>query len=142
FYRRVREGLQFFQGLVDGTIAHDEAWHFLCLGKSLERAHNVAELLDLEEHLLMAGVTSGQDESVRWLTVLRSCGAAEGYARVYSLRVEPARVAEFVLLNSVFPQSVRFNLAEARSALQHIAVLRAEREEVTAPVMRGMGRLC
>jgi len=38
FFRRVREGLQFFQGLVDATIAHDEPWQFICLVKYIERA--------------------------------------------------------------------------------------------------------
>jgi uncharacterized alpha-E superfamily protein len=53
--------------------------------------------------------------------VLRSCGAAEAYARFYSLRVEPARVIEFMLLNSSFPQTVRFSLRHAWHALQQLS---------------------
>jgi uncharacterized alpha-E superfamily protein len=119
-YAPVREGAQFFQGLADSTLAHDEAWHFISLGKFLERADNVARVLSLESHLLTAGPAGG-DEMVRWLAVLRSCGCAEAYARYYSLRVEPARVIEFLLLNSIFPQSVRFSLGAAMSALRSIA---------------------
>ena len=70
----------------------------------------------------MPGSTaSGADEIVRWLAVLRSCGSAEAYARYYSLRVEPARVIEFLLLNPLFPQSVRFCLDAAWEALRGIA---------------------
>ena len=58
---------------------------------------------------------------VRWIGVLRSCGAAEGYARYYSLRVEPARVVEFLLLNAQFPQSVRFSLRQAWDALRALS---------------------
>jgi len=58
---------------------------------------------------------------VRWIGVLRSCGAAEGYARYYSLRVEPARVVEFLLLNAQFPQSVRFSLRQAWEALRALS---------------------
>jgi uncharacterized alpha-E superfamily protein len=63
----------------------------------------------------------GGDDLVRWLAVLRSAGCAEAYARYYSLRVEPPRVLEFLLLNPIFPQSVRFSLHEARAALGEIA---------------------
>ena len=114
FYKRVREGAQFFQGLADCTLAHDEAWQFLSLGKYLERADNVARLLDLQApSAASAHARPAGDDTVRWLAVLRSCGSAEAYARYYSLRVEPARVLEFLLLNPVFPQSVRFSLGAA-----------------------------
>ena len=44
-----------------------------------------------------------------------------GYARYYSLRVEPARVVEFLLLNTQFPQSVRFSLRQAWEALRALS---------------------
>ncbi|MBM2810304.1 MAG: hypothetical protein HW416_1063 [Chloroflexi bacterium] len=140
FFRRVREGAQFFQGLADGTMAHDEAWDFICLGTYLERADNVARLLDLQTHLLTAESDDGNDPSVRWLAVLRSCGAAEPYARYYSLRIDPARVIEFLLLNPVFPQSLRFSLVAARNALAGIEAGRHIRGERSAE--RLMGRVC
>ena len=146
FYKRVREGAQFFQGLADSTLAHDEPWHFICLGKYLERADDVARVLNLQAHLLegsaeaLGGSRAG-DETVRWLAVLRSCGAAEGYARYYSLRVEPARIAEFLLLNPVFPQSIRFSLGAAWDALQEIAGSRARRPEGANPAVRALGLL-
>jgi uncharacterized alpha-E superfamily protein len=140
FYRRVREDAQFFQGLADCTIARDEPWHFGCLGTYLERADNVARLLDLQAHLLTGDVALAADASVRWLAVLRSCGSAEAYAHFYSLRVEPARVLEFLLLNPVFPQSIRFSLDAARSALTQIASDAGTAP--ASPAVRVMGRLC
>jgi uncharacterized alpha-E superfamily protein len=77
FYKRLREGAQFFQGLADCTLAHDELWHFFCLGKYLERADNVARILNLESPLLLGEEAGGGDPTVRWLAVLRSCGSAE-----------------------------------------------------------------
>jgi uncharacterized alpha-E superfamily protein len=140
FYRRIREGAQFFQGMADSTMAHDEAWNFFCLGLYLERADNVARLLELQAHLLTADVALSADAAVRWLAVLRSCGSAEAYAHFYSLRVEPARVLEFLLLNPVFPQSVRFSLVAARSALAEIAS--GAGTSPASPAVRVMGRLC
>jgi uncharacterized alpha-E superfamily protein len=122
FFKRVQEGLLLAQGLADATLARDEGWHFITLGKFLERADCITRVLSLEAHLLMTGLASpGGDDMVRWLAVLRSCGCAEAYARYYSLRVEPPRVVEFLLLNPIFPQSVRFSLHQARESLAGIA---------------------
>jgi uncharacterized alpha-E superfamily protein len=143
FYKRMREGAQFFHGLADSTLAHDELWHFVSLGKYLERADNVARVLNLESHLLLDDEASARagDPLVRCLAVLRSCGAAEAYARYYSLRVEPARVVEFLLLNPVFPQSVRFSVNAAWDALGAIAGRLGLGAEGASPAVRTLGRL-
>ncbi len=122
FYTRVRDSLLLIQGVAEATLAHDEIWQFLSLGKYLERADNAARLLRLHSDLLVGGaVPAYGDDTVRWLAVLRSAGSAEAYSRYYSLRVEPTRVLEFLLLNPLFPQSVRYSLRAAWDALQLIA---------------------
>ncbi len=140
FYKEVREGAQAFQGLADCTLAHTEPWHFINLGKYLERANNVARVLNLESHLLTGEGSGSGDDTVRWLAVLRSCGSSEAYSRYYSLRVEPARVVEFLLLNPVFPQSVRFSLRAAWESLEAIAGPRVE-TEASNPAVRALGLL-
>ncbi|HEX2171209.1 MAG TPA: alpha-E domain-containing protein [Dehalococcoidia bacterium] len=143
FYRRVRESAQFVQGLADCTLARDEPWHFIALGQYLERADNVARILNLQSHLLTGtgGLHATGGDLVRLLAVLRSCGAAEAYARYYSLRVEPARVVEFLLLNPIFPQSVNFSLGAAWRALEQIAGPRATATETPNPAVRALGLL-
>src|SRR5919202_1269622 len=143
FFKRVQEGLLLAQGLADATLARDEGWQFISLGKYLERADCVTRVLTLQAHLLLTGSggPGGGDDLVRWLAVLRSCGCAEAYARYYSLRVEPARVLEFLLLNPIFPQSVRFSLHEARQALAEIAGRRAVASESSPRAVRVLGLL-
>jgi uncharacterized alpha-E superfamily protein len=138
FYKRIRDSLLLIQGLADATVAHDEAWQFLSLGKYLERADNVSRLLRLQSHLLTSSAALDGDNTVRWLAVLRSAGSAEAYSRYYSLRVEPTRVLEFLLLNPTFPQSVRFSLGAAWTALESIA--RANQDSATPPI-RALGLL-
>src|SRR5205814_942139 len=140
FYKRVRDGLLLIQGLADATVAHDEAWQFLSLGKYLERADDVARLLRLQSHLLKTTAPEQGDDTVRWLAVLRSAGSAEAYARYYSLRVEPTRVLEFLLLNPIFPQSVRFSLTSACEALDAVADLRSAAGNDPGPAIRTLGR--
>jgi uncharacterized alpha-E superfamily protein len=129
FFQRIRNEAQLIQGLADATLAHDECWRFVRLGTFLERADNVAHTLASQAHRLR---DDGRNEAdrVRWIGVLRSCGAAEGYARYYSQRVEPARVVEFLLLNAQFPQSVRFSLRQAWEALR---ALSSDGEDLQAP---------
>jgi len=138
FYKRVRDSLLLIQGLADATVAHDEAWQFLSLGMYLERADNVARLLRLQSHLLTSAQPVYGDDTVRWLAVLRSAGSAEAYSRYYSLRVEPTRVLEFLLLNPTFPQSVRYSLGAAWSALESIA---QATDDSSAPPVRALGLL-
>ena len=138
FYKLVRDSLLLIQGLADATVAHDEAWQFLSLGKYLERADNVSALLRMQSHLLTNSTPEYGDGTVRWLAVLRSAGSAEAYSRFYSLRVEPSRVLEFLLLNPTFPQSVRYSLGAAWSALESIAQAIADS---AAPPVRALGLL-
>jgi len=88
----------------------------------LERADNISRLLERQSHLLTIEMASEYgSETVRWLAVLRSAGSAEAYARYYSLRVDPVRVLEFLLLNESFPQAVSYSLSAAWRALQAIS---------------------
>jgi uncharacterized alpha-E superfamily protein len=138
FYTRIHDSLLLIQGLADATVAHDETWQFLSLGKYLERADNVARLLRLQSHLLTNSAALAGDDTVRWLAVLRSAGSSEAYSRYYSLRVEPIRVLEFLLLNPTFPQSVRFSLGAAWNSLQSIA---GATDAGAAPAVRALGML-
>ncbi len=42
----IREGAYRFYGVTDQTMTHDEGWHFIQLGKFMERACAVSPLLD------------------------------------------------------------------------------------------------
>ena len=81
------------------------------------------------------------DDTVRWLAMLRSCGCSEAYSRYYSMRIEPARVVEFLLLNPIFPQSIRFSLDAANDALTAVAGTRVRHAELSDPSVRAVGQL-
>jgi uncharacterized alpha-E superfamily protein len=119
--RLVVEGVHLFDGVTDETMGHGEGWQFLQLGRYLERAGATAALVDLHfsnGQLLPASHTE-------WVGLLRSCSALEAYCRCYTADLRPERIAEFLLLNSEFPRSVRFAAARVESALRTIAVLTA-----------------
>jgi uncharacterized alpha-E superfamily protein len=122
FYQAVESGSCLFQGVCDATLDHDEGWHFIQLGKYLERASKTLRILDIQYHLL-EGLTGPAElplANLQWGGVLRSCRAYEAYRRLYVGRVEPERVIELLLLHPTFPRSVRFCLEAAAAALRAI----------------------
>jgi uncharacterized alpha-E superfamily protein len=60
------------------TMTHNEAWHFMRLGRLLERADKTSRILDVKYFLLLpdvADVGTAYDE-VQWAAVLRKSASA------------------------------------------------------------------
>jgi len=119
--RLVVEGVHLFDGVTDETMGHGEGWQFLQLGRFLERASATAAVVDL--HFSNGQLLPGSH--TEWVGLLRSCAALEAYCRCYTADLRPERIAEFLLLNSEFPRSVRFAAARVESALRTIGALTA-----------------
>jgi len=128
FCEAVQVGAQLFHGICDATLTHDVGWHFIQLGKYLERAEKTLRLLDSKYQMLaLADPANRPLASVQWGAVLKSCQAFEAYQRLYISRVEPEHVSEFLLLNPEFPHSVRFCIAAVTSSLEAISAPNIER---------------
>jgi len=96
-------------GLADSTMSHDDGWRFLTLGRQLER-------IDMTARLLSARFADSST-SPEWVTTLRCCSAHEAYLRTYRRAVDASLVAEFLLLDRLFPRSVFAALLEAERCL-------------------------
>jgi len=112
FFHYIRERTAMLAGLVDATLARDDGWRFLALGRSLER-------VDMTSRLLSSTI-SDDPHSQSWVSLLRSCGAHEAYLRTYRRAVDASRVAEFMLLDRLFPRSVYWSLALAEQILAEL----------------------
>lgn len=133
----VIEGKLLFQGITDATMGHGEGWHYLQVGRFLERADGTAALLDL--HFRNAG-PGGREADVshqELIGLLRSCTALEAYCRFYTADVRPGRVLEFLLLSPEFPRSVRFAAARLETSLRTVAQFAAKRAGGKADRMAG-----
>ncbi|NBW95683.1 MAG: alpha-E domain-containing protein [Planctomycetia bacterium] len=140
FCQEAQMGVLLFHGVCEATLTHDEGWHFIQLGRHLERADKVLRILDSRYSLL-----EGRDaadlpiRALQWGAVLRNCAAYEAYQRLYISRVEPERVVEFLLVNPDFPHSVRFCLARIMHSLTEISGRLPGRSDDEA--VRTVGRL-
>jgi uncharacterized alpha-E superfamily protein len=127
-----REGIYSFHGVTDSTINHGEGWHFVQLGKYIERACGLSALLDTYF------AVSGADD-LDWVALLTSCSAFEAYCKVYTAEFKPSAVAEFLLLNADFPFTVRYSAEQMHQALSALANYASGRK--TSALERIVGKL-
>jgi uncharacterized alpha-E superfamily protein len=120
FFQSVQEAGYLFQGIADSTMTHGEGWHYIQLGRFVERMETVAALVATHFKRLSQHPEQTVDgtEYLEWVGLLKSCDAFEAYCKSNSAELRPQRVAEFLLLNSEFPHSLRFSAEMIASALQ------------------------
>lgn len=130
FFAWVRERATLVAGIADSTMTRDDAWRFLVLGRSIERADMTARLV----------ATSAIGASAAtWTTLLRSCGAYESYLRTYRGIASDEHAAQFLLLDRLFPRSVIHALHTAEECLSELAPA-TERVGVADTARRLLGR--
>jgi uncharacterized alpha-E superfamily protein len=119
FYRQVLDGSQHLQGTTDATLPRDDGWHFIQVGKFLERADCITRILEAKRHLL-APAGEDQTDVMALVALLRSCSAYEAYLRQPAARVNPRGIVRFLLLDPLFPRSVRFCIDATWAALRAV----------------------
>ncbi|GAB3114972.1 alpha-E domain-containing protein [Janibacter alkaliphilus] len=107
----VRERSALVAGVADATMSHDDAWDFLALGRSLERADMTARMV----------ATGAQSYGPTWGSVLASCGAQQSMLRTMRGVVTDRTAAAFLTLDRRFPRSVIAALNEAEDRLIALA---------------------
>ncbi len=124
FYHWINQEVYRFQGITDSRITRDQGWHFIQIGRYLERASETADVLnvDFRELYSTALETDAVDQQtyLDWVGLLRGCAAYEAYSKVYTANVQPRHIVEFLLLNQIFPYSVRFGINRIQSSLQFV----------------------
>jgi len=125
FFRDVRNGAHLFQGITGSTMVRTEGWHFIQLGRYIERALLITTLLDIHYRAfaLSDDLYNGRsvDDYFPWLGLLRFFTAFEAYTKVYNADLRANRITEFLLLNAEFPHSVRFCVEMMYNAANDIA---------------------
>lgn len=123
FFRRVMDDLYMLGGLMFTTLRHGEGWHFLELGRHIERAQLVSRLLDIHFGVVAPGYDKPPPDPkyLDWLTLLKFCLAFEPYCREHTASIKPELIAEMLLFDAEFPHSVRFSIDRVCEALENVA---------------------
>jgi uncharacterized alpha-E superfamily protein len=120
-FREIRLGCHLFQGVTDATMSHNEAWHFLRMGRKLERADKTSRILDVKYFMLLPKATDigTPYDDIHWSAVLKSVSGFEMYRKKWG-RITPGGVVEFLLLDPDFPRSLRYCIRTASESLHAI----------------------
>lgn len=112
-----------FAGQVDSTLPRDQVFHFIRLGRYLERVEDIGRIIRAKAHTLDEDDqgASAPLRMVHWTSLLRSCSATEAYLRTYHERVEPESVVRYLVLDSDFPQALRFCIGRCLESLHEIS---------------------
>ena len=128
FYDRTEGAIRTVSGVAEGTIYRDDNWHFLQLGRFVERLQSVAALMDAHIALFP---TAAPDDDADWLSLLWICEAHFAYRRLYSQGLRPTSMVDFLVADPSLSHSIRHALGRIVEALDAVAAgppLRIEAE--------------
>lgn len=120
-FRDIRLGCHLFQGITDSTMTHNEPWHFMRLGRKLERADKTSRILDVKYFILLPSVkdVGTPYDDIHWAAMLKSVSGFAMYRKKFG-RIVPRNIVEFLVLDREFPRSVHFCVRSASESLQAI----------------------
>ena len=136
FLQAVKEACHALLGSTMVTMSRNEAWHFMRVGRLLERADKTSRIVDVKYFLLLPSVADvgGPADELQWAALLHSASGFEMYRKRFG-RIDPTQVVEFLLLEDAFPRSCRYCASLAERSLR---VIDGERRSAVA---RSIGRI-
>ena len=138
FFEWVKFRANQVRGVHIGTMIRDEVYHFIALGTFIERADNIARLLDVK---FLAAAEHKEDtlahveEFYYWGAILRSLSAFENYRKVYRNFITPERVAELLILRLSNPRSLSACLEQIVELLAKLRNAESTATELRARAM-------
>lgn len=122
FFARVRDGSYTFRGITDATMTHGDAWHFMRMGRTIERADKTSRILDIKYFILLRSIdeVGTPVDEIQWAAVLRSASAFEMFRKRHG-RISPRNIVQFLMLDNEFPRSIRYCVNSARNSLRAIS---------------------
>ncbi len=141
FFEWIKHRAHLVRGVTENTMLVDEALHFMRLGSQLERADNMARMLDVRFHEQESTAPQGKSldtdagEFYRWSAILSCVSALEVYRKVYRDVVTPSRVAELLVLNATLPSALVALIRGVKDNLARVANGRSAETERQAGLL-------
>ena len=136
FYAGVNSDIDTFMGVAAATMYRDEGWHFLQLGRFVERAQLLIALFLAQ---LATEVHFEESSEADWTSLLHAYHALEVYNRSYSVEVLPDHVLDLLVTDPLLPDSLCQSLDVIGAQLD--AVGAGPNLESSAATRRLAGRL-
>ena len=105
---RIREGVQAYTGIAEGTLYRDQGWYFHELGRYLERADQTTRMLDIKYTAILP--RGGEEKRVadltQWNALLRVGAGYYHFKRLARAEFSVQDVVQFLLRDASGPRSV------------------------------------
>ena len=115
-------GAQGINGLLSGTMLHDQGYELLHLGRFLERADMTTRIVDVRSANLLPNASAEllPYETVQWVSVLKSMSAYQAYRRSEQVRVQRGPVLRFLFKHGQLPRAVSHCIESCRLSLERL----------------------
>ncbi len=121
FYLEIDADIDNFMGVAAATMYRDEGWHFMQLGRYIERAQLAVTLFMAQIELFPLDSPNGSEGSESdWITLLRMHHAVEAYNRTYSVEISSNQVLDLLVTDPLLPDSLCRSLDAAAAELAPI----------------------
>ncbi|WPL19839.1 hypothetical protein Thiowin_04986 [Thiorhodovibrio winogradskyi] len=121
YLREMIASVQGLNGLLDGTMLHDQGYEFLRLGRYLERADMTSRIADVRSATLLPEADELRPfDTIQWVSVLKSLTAYQMYRRSEQIRVQRGPVLRFIFHSDSFPRAVRYCMETVRAGLERL----------------------
>lgn len=120
YLQRVILASQTLNGLLAGTMNHDQGYHFLLLGRNIERADMTSRIIDVRTDGLLPLESTEllPFETIQWVSLLRSLSGYQMYRRSMQAQVRRGDVLVFLFQSQDSPRSIRHNLCSIERSLK------------------------
>ena len=121
FFEQVRQHALLWAGVLDGTMAHGIAWHFMNVGRLVERADKTSRILDVKYFNLLPSVddVGTAIDDLQWSSLLLAISGLEAYLREHHL-MDIEKIVSFFIFHPTFPRSIFSCIAGADRSLREI----------------------
>ena len=113
-YRKTIEFCMLLSGLINTTVLHDDGWHFMQIGRCLERADKTTRVLDMLAF-------QGEPNRAKLVSALKSCSAFNAFQVEFNSGITLKNAVSFLLFSKSFPRSVRFCLQQLDQHLHSVS---------------------
>lgn len=116
-------------GAIETTLLRHAGYHFLNIGGRLERADMTLRLLDVKYFVLLpeTEVVGGGHDHSQWLGILHATSARRAFHWSYRGDHSPWKIADFLILNRLFPRSVACCYADVADHLDELGRMYGQR---------------
>jgi uncharacterized alpha-E superfamily protein len=119
----VRRAGTLAHGAVLGSMLREEGFHFARAGTFIERADNIARIMDIKYYLLLPSLSyvGSSMDTGQWDMVLRSVSGDSAYRWLNAGQIDARGIVSFLVLDERFPRSLAYSHAALRENLAALA---------------------